>query len=51
MNLKFGRVDPISLLADLRAPGSPFSLHASSFRVVHLYHDREEFTVTGITKK
>ncbi len=51
VNLKFGRVDPLALLADLRAPGSPFSLHGSSVRVVHLYLDREEFTVLGATKK
>jgi 23S rRNA (cytidine2498-2'-O)-methyltransferase len=47
INLKFGRVDPIALLGDLRAPDSPFSLRASGVRIVHLYHDREEFTVTG----
>ncbi len=28
VNLKFGRVDPIALLADLRAPDSPFAKHA-----------------------
>ena len=50
VNLKFGRVDPIALLGDLRSPESPFSLHGASVRVVHLYHDREEFTVTGIVK-
>ncbi len=50
VNLKFGRVDPIALLGELRGPGSPFSLHAESVRVVHLYHDREEFTVTGLTR-
>ena len=47
VNLKFGRVDPIALLADLRAAGSPFTAHASDVRITHLYHDREEFTVTG----
>jgi 23S rRNA (cytidine2498-2'-O)-methyltransferase len=47
INLKFGRVDPISLLGQLRAPDSPFSTRASAVRIVHLYHDREEFTVTG----
>jgi 23S rRNA (cytidine2498-2'-O)-methyltransferase len=47
VNLKFGRVDPIALLADLRAPDSPFAKHAAGVRIVHLYHDREEFTVTG----
>jgi 23S rRNA (cytidine2498-2'-O)-methyltransferase len=47
INLKFGRVDPIALLADLRSPDSPFAKHATGVRIVHLYHDREEFTVTG----
>jgi 23S rRNA (cytidine2498-2'-O)-methyltransferase len=47
VNLKFGRVDPISLLGVLRAPGSSLSTRASGVRIVHLYHDREEFTVTG----
>ncbi|MDE3084086.1 MAG: rRNA methyltransferase [Verrucomicrobiota bacterium] len=47
INLKFGRVDPIALLAELRAPGSPFALHAERFCIRHLYHDREEFTVVG----
>jgi 23S rRNA (cytidine2498-2'-O)-methyltransferase len=47
VNLKFGRVDPIALLGELRGPKSPFATHASRVRIVHLYHDREEFTVTG----
>jgi 23S rRNA (cytidine2498-2'-O)-methyltransferase len=47
INLKFGRVDPIALLGELRAPDSPFARHASSVRIHHLYHDREEFTVGG----
>jgi 23S rRNA (cytidine2498-2'-O)-methyltransferase len=47
VNLKFGHVDAMALLAELRAPGSPFVAHADSFRVRHLYHDREEFTVVG----
>ena len=46
VNLKFGRVDPIALLGELRSADSPFS-RASGVRIVHLYHDREEFTVTG----
>jgi 23S rRNA (cytidine2498-2'-O)-methyltransferase len=50
INLKFGHVDAMALLAELRAPGSPFVAHAESFRVRHLYHDREEFTVVGETK-
>jgi len=47
INLKFGHVDAMALLAELGAPGSPFVAHAESFRVRHLYHDREEFTVVG----
>ncbi len=38
VNLKFGRVDPIALLRELRVPGA---------QVHHLYHDREEFTLVG----
>ena len=45
--LKFGRVDPIALLGELRGPESPFTQHAPGFRIRHLYHDREEFTVVG----
>jgi 23S rRNA (cytidine2498-2'-O)-methyltransferase len=47
INLKFGHVDAMALLAELRAPASPFVVHADSFRVRHLYHDREELTVVG----
>jgi len=47
VNLKFGRVDPIALLGELRAPDSTLATRASSVRIVHLYHDREEFTVIG----
>ena len=47
VNLKFGRVDPVALLRELRAPESPLVRHATNVRIVHLYHDREEFTVVG----
>lgn len=47
VNLKFGRVDPVALLQELRAAASPLMRHASNVRIVHLYHDREEFTVVG----
>jgi 23S rRNA (cytidine2498-2'-O)-methyltransferase len=47
VNLKFGRVDPIALLGELRAADSPLARFASGVRIVHLYHDREEFTLTG----
>lgn len=47
INLKFGRVDAIGLLRELRAPDSPFTTHAPGTSIRHLYHDREEFTVVG----
>jgi 23S rRNA (cytidine2498-2'-O)-methyltransferase len=47
INLKFGHVDSLAVLRELRAPGSPFATHAANFRIRHLYHDREEFTVMG----
>jgi 23S rRNA (cytidine2498-2'-O)-methyltransferase len=46
-NLKFGRVDPLALLQELRAGSSPLVRCAGSFQIRHLYHDREEFTVMG----
>ncbi len=45
--LKFGRVDPLALLREVRAPGSVFARRAPGTRVRHLYHDREEFTLVG----
>jgi 23S rRNA (cytidine2498-2'-O)-methyltransferase len=50
INLKFGHVDPLALLGEISAPGSPFTNHAANLRIRHLYHDREEFTVVGLTK-
>lgn len=47
VNLKFGRVDAIALLGELRAAGSPLMLHAPATRIRHLYHDREELTLVG----
>lgn len=48
INFKFGRADPIALLKQLRAPNSIFVTHTQSFKIRHLYHDREEFTVVGV---
>jgi len=50
INLKFGHVDSLALLHEVRAPGSPFARHAANLRIRHLYHDREEFTVVGEAK-
>lgn len=47
VNLKFGRVDPIGLLRELRAPNGPLQAQAPGVRIRHLYHDREEFTLVG----
>ena len=47
VNLKFGRVDAVGLLRELRADSSPFRRAGASHRILHLYHDREEFTVVG----
>ncbi len=49
INLKFGHVDSIALLREIRAADSPFARHARNLRIRHLYHDREEFTVVGET--
>jgi len=50
INLKFGHVDSLGLLREVRAPGSPFTTHAVNLRIRHLYHDREEFTLVGETR-
>lgn len=47
VNLKFGRVDAIALLRELQSAESPLARHARDVRIRQLYHDREEFTVTG----
>jgi len=47
LNLKFGHVDSLALLGEVRAQGSPFAAHAANLRIRHLYHDREEFTLVG----
>ncbi len=47
INLKFGRVDPVGLLHELRAADGPWQRDAAGVRVRHLYHDREELTVVG----
>ena len=47
LNFKFGRTDPLLLRQRLVAPASPLSVHGVDVRIRHLFHDREEFTVTG----
>lgn len=47
VNFKAGRVDPVGLIGELKSALSPFVRHASGVRYRHLFHDRDEFTVTG----
>ena len=47
INLKFGRVDAVGLLRELRAPDSVLTKYAPGRRIRHLYHDREELTLVG----
>lgn len=47
VNLKFGRVDPVALLRELRVADSPLARHAPGALALHLNHDREEFTLVG----
>ena len=51
INLKLGRVDPIALLRELAAPGSPLAAQATGVRVTHLFHDRDEVTATGMVRR
>ncbi len=46
VNLKFGRTDPVALLEEVRTQLRP---HCARLFVRHLFHDREEFTVAGVT--
>lgn len=50
VNLKFGRVDAVALLRELHTPASALVRFAPETRIRHLYHDREEFTLTGCVK-
>lgn len=45
--LKFGRVNPVELLRELKSPSSVLMQHARDVRIRHLFHDREEFTLVG----
>jgi 23S rRNA (cytidine2498-2'-O)-methyltransferase len=47
VNLKIGRSDPISLLKKIKDPKLGLTPHCSFLKIRHLYHDREEITVTG----
>ncbi len=46
VNLKFGWTDPIQLINELRTNES-LNKSLSYFKIIHLYHDREEITLLG----
>jgi 23S rRNA (cytidine2498-2'-O)-methyltransferase len=47
INLKFGRVDAIGLLREVRAMDGLTAALKPPLQIRHLYHDREEFTLVG----
>ncbi len=47
VNLKFGRVRPLELLASLTGNSSIIKKRSISLKIRHLFHDREELTVMG----
>lgn len=47
LNFKFGRADPLAVLALLRHPAAFPTRHRLRWHARHLYHDREEFTVVA----
>jgi 23S rRNA (cytidine2498-2'-O)-methyltransferase len=47
VNLKFGRHDPLLLLREAFSARAGIAPRCAVLRARHLYHDREEFTLTG----
>lgn len=50
VNLKFGRTNPVELIKEINDKNSFFGKNCSYLKLIHLYHDREEFTLGGILK-
>ena len=50
VNLKFGRANALKLLDEVLDENGRLMPHCSTLRVRHLFHDRDEFTLTGSTK-
>jgi len=50
VNLKFGRVDPLALLAELER-NDVLRAKCGSWGARHLFHDREEFTIVGVVRR
>jgi 23S rRNA (cytidine2498-2'-O)-methyltransferase len=51
INLKFGHVDPVALIKELNDKSSFLYKYCREFKIRHLYHDRDELTLTGIVRK
>jgi 23S rRNA (cytidine2498-2'-O)-methyltransferase len=47
INLKFGRANANALLRRVLDPAGPLARHCAELSVRHLFHDRDEFTLTG----
>ncbi len=50
VNLKFGYVDPVSMITGLKDKNSFLNRLSSTFKIKHLYHDRDEVTLVGTVK-
>ena len=50
VNLKVGRLDPITVLKEVRDPGKGLLRYCKVLHTRQLYHDREEITLMGETK-
>ncbi len=48
INLKFGHADVISLIRELESKDSIIRENTDLFKTIHLFHDRDEITLTGI---
>lgn len=48
VNLKFGHTNPIKLIAEIESGIGGFKDKTLSYKLRHIYHDRDEFTITGM---
>ena len=51
VNLKFGRHDPLPLLREALSPETGIAPRCKVMKARHLYHDREELTLTGVLRE
>jgi 23S rRNA (cytidine2498-2'-O)-methyltransferase len=50
VNLKFGHADVMNLIKNIENSDSILKQNTSFFKLIHLFHDRDEVTLTGIVK-